>query len=249
MTKRSGKARLDEGTSSISLQSQIEKKIEPKKNIATPKNDARVVKDKGQKTTPPLKKNEMSRLDNSSGYVRSFNGYCFSCTKFGHMARDCKVVDMYNYQRPTPLNESSRYTRSFNGYCFLCNNYGDMARDCEVFGRYHYHLQSPRSMCAGSRDRFHDGFVSRVCEPNGLNIEFFKCHNYAHIACDCSYQLESSMDDIECFKCHNYGHVARACKYNLDNECYKCHNYVHIARDCGYEKVWRRNLGIGRSIR
>lgn len=96
LEKRAGKAPVDEGTSSRSLQSKIDQRNEPNKNVATLNNDAKVVKDKGQQkaTTPPLKKNEYR---NPFRYVHPFNGYCFSCTNFGHMARDYKVVGMYNY--------------------------------------------------------------------------------------------------------------------------------------------------------
>ena len=62
--KKVGKAPVDEGTSSTSLQIQIKKKTKPKKN-------------------------EPSRQDKSSRYVRQFNGYCFSCN-FWHC--DTSVV-------------------------------------------------------------------------------------------------------------------------------------------------------------
>ncbi len=148
---KAGKAPVDEGTSSTSSQDASKKEVDlsekPKKNVATPKNKTNAVKRKGpQKTTThSLKKN-----DKSSRYVFLFNGYYFSCANYGHMARDCKFVDKYNYQGPLHLNEPFRYTHLFNGYLFLCANYGNLARDCEVFDRYNHDLQNPRSKFARS---------------------------------------------------------------------------------------------------
>ena len=88
---KDGKAPVDEGTSSTSLQDDSKKEVDqsekPKKNVANPKNKTKAINNKGpqQTTTPPPKKNEQS-----SKYVCLFNGYCFSCTNYGHMAKDCK---------------------------------------------------------------------------------------------------------------------------------------------------------------
>lgn len=47
LAKRTGKAPINEGTSSTSSHSEIEKTIEPKKSIVTLKNDAKAIKEKG----------------------------------------------------------------------------------------------------------------------------------------------------------------------------------------------------------
>jgi len=145
-------------------------------------------------------------------YQPIFNGYCFSCVNYGHMAKDCKFIDMYNYQGPSHPNEPFTYAHLFNGYCFLCANYGHMARDYEVFDRCNRYLQNPRSNFTRSRDRFHDDFLRRECVLDGLNIECFKHHKYGHSARYCRYKMESPMEKFECFKCHNYGHMARDCR-------------------------------------
>jgi len=148
---KDGKDLVDEGTSSTSSQDNSKKEVDqtekPKKNVATPKNKIKAIKNKGpqQTTTPPIKKNEKS-----SRNVRLFNGYCFSCVKYGHMAKDCKFIDMNNYQGPLFPNEPFKYTHLFNGYCSLCANNGHMARYCEVFDRYNNYLQNPRSKFARS---------------------------------------------------------------------------------------------------
>ena len=77
------------------------------------------------------------------------------------MAKDCKVIDRYNYQGPLHLNEPSNYAYLFNGYFLLCANYGHIDRDCEVFDGYNHCHQNPRSKFAGSQDWFHDDFVRR----------------------------------------------------------------------------------------
>lgn len=119
----------------------------PKKNVVTLKNKTKAIRNKGpeQTTTTPPKKNEKS-----SRYVRLFNGYCFSCTNYGHMSKNCKVIDKYNYQGPLHPNEPFGCTHLFNGYYFLCANYGHMARDCEFFDMYNNYLQNPRCKFAGS---------------------------------------------------------------------------------------------------
>ena len=179
-------------------------------------NKSKEIKNKGPQktTTPPPKKNEKY-----SRYFHLFNCYCFSCANYGHMAKDCKVIDRYNCQGPLHLNEPFRYTYLFNSYSFLCANNGHMARDCEVFDRYKHYLQKPGRKFPGSRDRFHDDFFRREYVLDGPNIECFKCHNYGHSAHNCRYQMESPMDNIEYFKCHNYG---------------------YMAQDCRNKKVWKR---------
>ena len=104
------------------------------------------------------------------------------------MARDCKVVDRYNYQGPLHMNEPFMYAHLFNGYCFLCANFGHMARDCEVSSRYNYYRQNPRSKFAGSRDR-------HQTKSSMNNIERYKCHNYGHIAHNSTYKMESTMNE------------------------------------------------------
>ena len=95
---KDGKARVDEVTSSTTSQDDSKKEFDqsekPKKNVATPKNKTKAMKNKGPKetTTLPPKKNEKS-----SRYVCLFNGYFFLCAKYGHMARDCEVFDKYNH--------------------------------------------------------------------------------------------------------------------------------------------------------
>ena len=80
---KDGNLPVDEGTSSTASQDDSKKEFDqsekPKKNVATPKNKTKAIKNKGpqQATQPPLKKNEKY-----SRYVCLFNGYCFSCVGF-----------------------------------------------------------------------------------------------------------------------------------------------------------------------
>ena len=99
---KDGKALVDEGTSSIASQDDSKKEVDqsekPKRNVATPRNKWKSIKNKGPQeiTTPPSKRNEKT-----STYVRLFNGYCFSCTNYGHVAKDYKGINRYNYQGPS----------------------------------------------------------------------------------------------------------------------------------------------------
>lgn len=102
---------FNEGTSSKISQSKMldsrayqrtnmgQKKIE---DDAVPSSNAERFKDNNQQKAAPLPKNNdykrLSRQDNSSKYANLFNEYCFSCTNFGYMARNCKTYDMYTYQ-------------------------------------------------------------------------------------------------------------------------------------------------------
>jgi len=101
-----GKALVDEGTSSTSLQDDSKKGVDqsekPKKNVATRKNKTKAIKNKGlqETTTPYPKKNEKS-----SRYVHLFNGYYFLCANYGHMARDCEFFDRYNHYLESPRNK------------------------------------------------------------------------------------------------------------------------------------------------
>jgi len=75
---KDGKAPVDEGTSSTSSQDDSKKDFDQseklKKNVATPNNKTKEIKNKGPQQTPtlPPKKNKKY-----SRYVRLFNGYCF----------------------------------------------------------------------------------------------------------------------------------------------------------------------------
>lgn len=83
-------------------------------------------------------------------YANLFNDYCFSCTNFGHMARNWKAYDRYNYkghyQNPrskvvgTPDRihddfDNKKYmsfVQSFrpNIECYKYHNYGHIAHNC-----------------------------------------------------------------------------------------------------------------------
>jgi len=91
-----------------------------------------------------------SKQDKSSMYANLFNDYCFSCTNFGHMARNWKAYDRYNYkghyQNPrskvvgTPDRihddfDNKKYmsfVQSFrpNIECYKYHNYGHIAHNC-----------------------------------------------------------------------------------------------------------------------
>ena len=65
---KDGKALVDEGTSSTASQDDSKKEVDrsekPKKNVATPKNKTKEIKNKGpqETTTPPPKKNDKSSM-------------------------------------------------------------------------------------------------------------------------------------------------------------------------------------------
>ena len=63
-----------------------------------------------------------------------------------------------------------------------------MARDCEVPDRYNYYQQNPGRKFVGSRDRHQIEYYMN-------NIDYYKCHNYRHIARNYRYEKESTMNE------------------------------------------------------
>ena len=49
----------------------------------------------GVRPIPPskLKKETTTRWNQSPKYENGFNGYCFSCSNFGHKAMDCRLYE------------------------------------------------------------------------------------------------------------------------------------------------------------
>ena len=78
-----------------------------------------------------------SRKPPSPRYQSSFFGYCYSCSNFGHMAKDCRAFhgDRCCGPRQPPRNNFRRnHEMSFmnNVECFKCHKIGHMARDCNL---------------------------------------------------------------------------------------------------------------------
>ena len=79
-----------------------------------------------------------SRKSSSPRYQSIFLGYCYSCTNFGHMAKDCRAYhkDMYNGPCQSPRNNFARRSYDFSFMnkmeCFNFHNIGHMARDCNL---------------------------------------------------------------------------------------------------------------------
>ena len=65
------------------------------------------------------------RWNQSSMYEYGFNGYCFSCTKFGHRAMDFKL-----YGRRSAGNQSDRMR------CWTCDRIGHVAPNCHTLRCY-----------------------------------------------------------------------------------------------------------------
>jgi hypothetical protein len=70
-----------------------------------------------------FKKRTTSQWNQTPRYEKGFNGYCFSCNKFGHKALDYKHSAKGNVER----NQTPRYEKGFNGYHFSCNKLGHKA--------------------------------------------------------------------------------------------------------------------------
>ena len=85
----------------------------------------------------------------SPRYQSLFLGHCYSCTNFGHMAKDCKTYhkdicygpqpyhkDRYYGPQQSPRNNFARINHEFlfmnNVECFKCHNVGHMACDCNL---------------------------------------------------------------------------------------------------------------------
>jgi len=79
-----------------------------------------------------------SKQSPSSRYQSIFFGYCYSCTNFGHMAKDCGEYhkDKYNGPHQPPRSNFTRrsHDSSFINKmeCFNCHKIGHMAHDCNL---------------------------------------------------------------------------------------------------------------------
>ena len=77
-----------------------------------------------------------SRILSSPRYQSIFLGYCYFCTNFGHMAKDCRAYnkDKYNGPRQSPRSNFARRSHEFlfmnNIECFKCHKICHMARNC-----------------------------------------------------------------------------------------------------------------------
>ena len=110
------------------LSSRVESKTAP----WVPTQDKEDIRTKGHQgvgPTPPdrFRKETTSRWNQTPRYGNGFNGYCFSCSTFGHKALDCK-----HYARRVGWNKNPKHEKSFNGYCFSCKEFGHKALDCKT---------------------------------------------------------------------------------------------------------------------
>ena len=77
-----------------------------------------------------------SRNSSSPRYQSIFLGYCYSCSNFGHMEKDCRAYHKDKYDGPCHSSRNNFSERSHDYSfmnkmeCFNCHNIGHMARDC-----------------------------------------------------------------------------------------------------------------------
>ena len=72
-----------------------------------------------------------SRQSPSSRYQSILFGYCYSCTNFGHMAKDCRAYhkDKYNESKFSRIHAPLLKNKMD---CFKCHNIGHVACDCNL---------------------------------------------------------------------------------------------------------------------
>ena len=103
-------------------------------------------------------------------YRRSFDGYCFLCANYGHMAMDCKVFDRQNRYMQNPR---SKFTRSRDEFH-------------DDFVRREYVLDGSNIECFKFHNYGHNAHGCRYqMESHMDNIECFKCNNYGNMARYC----------------------------------------------------------------
>ena len=103
----------------------------------SPKDDQKKHKKEALSDRTSARKNQGFR------YEHPFNGYCFSCYKFGHKALQCKDHFQKSLGRP---NHSVRCWRcNFDGHtatychtikCYNCNGFGHKAKECWYSRRF-----------------------------------------------------------------------------------------------------------------
>jgi hypothetical protein len=80
------------------------------------------------------------------------------------------------FRRTTPQRRSltPRYANLFYGHCFYCTNFGHKVTNCRDYKIYVQEINSYVAPC---------------------NIEYYKFHNYGHIASDYRSMIHTSMKD------------------------------------------------------
>ena len=87
----------------------------------------------------------------------------------------------------------SRYQSFFSGLCYACNNYGHKAIDYRTYARYISEWE--RNRYENSKHQTEENYIKKSHLASGRNYNRFGALNY----------------DIECYRCHNFGHIAKNC--------------------------------------
>ena len=84
-----------------------------------------------------------------SRYKQIFIDHCYSCYNFGHMARECKLINPTEKKATVEVQKQRKgwkkkevvkqkdlrfpkYKRTFYGYCHCCHKFGHKAADCRI---------------------------------------------------------------------------------------------------------------------
>ena len=76
----------------------------------------------------------MPKKQMTSRFQQIFFGQCYTCHKFGHMARECK--QRKGWKRMETMKQKGqgflKYEGSFYGYCYFYHKFGHKADNCRI---------------------------------------------------------------------------------------------------------------------
>ena len=101
-----------------------------------------------------LRKETYPRWNQSPRYENGFNGYCFSCSNFGHKAMACRLYRIRSVGSP---NDKVR--------CWTCNQAGHIAATCYTLRCYTcigFGHKSQECACQRSQPRRIPSYTSEI---------------------------------------------------------------------------------------
>ena len=113
-----------------------------------------------------FRKKTASQRNQNTRYEKSFNGYCFSCSQFGHKALNCRSHERRSVGSPNNsvkcwtckcIGHIASYCRAMR--CYGCSGFGHKAQDC-----YNSRRQQMRNAPYSLTRNFHESWKENDVE-------------------------------------------------------------------------------------